>query len=436
MAKCGCSSACACSVSAGTGVTVTGVGTQANPYVISATGGVLTVNDTPSVDLTLLGSGTAVDPYILSAAAKISAIAGNALTQQADGLAVTCASILACVGATTTVADTNTVNLTQSGGGQITADVIIDPVGGNILTAGPAGLLVSCEAVQDCVGQGFVLGGGLLYNDAAGTYTANISPLAGNSLSIAGDGGLFVPSGGAASITTLDTTCIDLGGNGLGATPLTATPIINAAAGNLLTCTATGLRAALTVGTCGLSGTGAPASPLVANVAVWPFPCPQNAANATEIFCDPVTGQLQGEPRGAMVFDQQFVTTTPAPTAVPAGAGAGTAVGPPLSLTVANPSTCLSAWTFIEIEVDADFDLPAGGTAELMIDGDVMWRDQNRGATTQQDVHTQGTKVVSGGMIAPGASLNVTNELRMRGGAGGATYDRTQLTGRAWVIAI
>lgn len=403
--------------------------------MINATGGVLTVLDTPSVDLTLLGSGTMADPYVLSAAARISAIAGNALTQQADGLAVTCASILACVGPSTTVADTNTVNLTQSGAGLITADVIIDPVAGNLLVAGPDGLSVTCESIQDCVGQGF--GGGLLYDDAAGTFTANISPMAGNSLSIAGDGGLFVPPGGAATITTADTPCIDLSGNGAGATPLSAAPIINAAAGNLLTCTPTGLRAAVSAGPCGISGLGTPASPLVANVATWAFPCPQNAANSTDIFCDPATGQLQGEPRGGFNMDQQFINATPPATAVPGGTGAGTAVGAPLNLTVANPSTCLTAFSFVEIEVDADFDLPAGGgTAELMIDGDVMWRGQNRGSATEQDVHSQGTKVVPAANVAPGGSNTIANELRMRGGAGGATYDRTQLTGRMWVIAI
>lgn len=378
MARCGCSSTCSCSVVAGDGVTVSGIGTAGNPYVISAdAGGALQVNDTPTVNLTLLGSGTEADPHIISAAVNISAIAGNLVTAQVDGLAVT------------------------------------------------------CESIQDCMGT--ALGNGLQYNDGLNLFSVFPSADAGNAISIGGDGGIFAPVGGGNPVLTADTNCINLSGDGSGVA-LSADPIINAAAGNLLTCTPTGLRAALTMGACGLTGDGSAASPLAANTQAWPFAC-DVTAGADGVYCD-ANGELRSPPPIGVNFNQQFINVTVAATAVPAGAGAGTMIAA-LNLNLVNPSTCRTGTTFLEIEVDADFNLPSGGgTAELMIDADVMWRDTNTGSSAQTAVHSQGTKVVPGANIAPGGNATFVNELRMRGGAGGATYTRYQLTGRAWVFAI
>lgn len=147
MAKCGCtSSVCNCVVQAGDGVTVTGAGTAANPYVVAA------------------------DP--------------------ADVV---------------TVADTNTVNMTKAGN-VITSDVIVDPVAGELITSGPAGLAVTCEAVQDCVGNAF--GPGLLYDDAGNQFRARISSDPGNTVMFGGDNGLF-SAPGAFSCASLATCSID-----------------------------------------------------------------------------------------------------------------------------------------------------------------------------------------------------------------------------------
>lgn len=449
-------------------MTVTGIGTAANPYTISSDGGALQVTDSPTVDLTLLGSGTQADPHILSAAVSISGVAGNVLTAQADGLAVTCESIQDCVGAAfgagltyddagngftahvstvagnavtiagdgglyaptgtaVTVADTPTVDLTLAGG-QITAAAIINPVAGNILTGGAGGLLVSCESVQDCVGAAF--GSGLTYNDAGNLFTAHVSTDAGNSVSLGGDGGLFVPPGGAATISTADTNCIDLSGNGAGATPLTAAPIINAAAGNLLTCTATGLRAALTVGTCGLEGTGAPASPLAANVDTWAWPCADTFG--TGVYCRASDGELIADPPTLTFHDQAFTNSTFANLTVPA---ALTNIAN-ASVNITNPSTCRTAMMIFELEADIDFTLPAGGSAVSALNGDAITKIQNTGGSTMTQVHVQGSKTVPGADTAPGGVAVGSCDGAISNGTGGATYSRAQITVRGWAWAI
>jgi hypothetical protein len=77
MAKgCNCAgSSCGCLLTAGGGITITGIGTAANPFVISAVApdlaDIFTIDDTLSVNMTLLGSGTTGDPFILSATASL-----------------------------------------------------------------------------------------------------------------------------------------------------------------------------------------------------------------------------------------------------------------------------------------------------------------------------------------------------------------------------
>lgn len=71
MARCGCSgTSCSCLVVGDGSITVTGSGSGSSPYIVSG-GGVLTVTDTPTVDLSLTGSGSAGSPYALSAAATV-----------------------------------------------------------------------------------------------------------------------------------------------------------------------------------------------------------------------------------------------------------------------------------------------------------------------------------------------------------------------------
>lgn len=95
MARCGCSgSGCSCVVQGSGGISVTGSGTAANPFVVSG-GGVVTVQDTATIDLTLTGAGSGGSPYVLKADAQINvmeladtagtAATGQVLAKQADG---------------------------------------------------------------------------------------------------------------------------------------------------------------------------------------------------------------------------------------------------------------------------------------------------------------------------------------------------------------
>lgn len=78
MAKCGCAgTTCGCNFIGQGGITITGTGTAQDPYRVAlgaiSAAGLLTVDDTTSVDLTLLGTGTGLDPYVLSADVKVGA---------------------------------------------------------------------------------------------------------------------------------------------------------------------------------------------------------------------------------------------------------------------------------------------------------------------------------------------------------------------------
>lgn len=68
MARCGCSgTSCACSVIADpdSAITVTGSGSGASPYVIGG-GGVVTVDDSDTIDFTVTGTGSTGSPYLIT----------------------------------------------------------------------------------------------------------------------------------------------------------------------------------------------------------------------------------------------------------------------------------------------------------------------------------------------------------------------------------
>ncbi|MBA9005909.1 hypothetical protein HNR21_004791 [Actinomadura cellulosilytica] len=324
--------------------------------------------------MTLLGAGTDADPHILSAAVRIATTPGNLLTQ------------------------------------------------------GPDGLTVACEAVQDCVGE--ALADGLEYDDSANQIRARVSTQAGNSLSIGPDGGLFAPQGGGNPVTTADTDCIQMEGDGSGA-PLSASPRLDSAAGNLLSCGPGGLRAAVTTGTCGLTGNGTAAAPLQARTQAWPYAGPVDA-NAGGVYCDSA-GALRSEPRGRYDFVQSQENVTYPSPAVPSGADN---VVTTRSLTVTNPDPCRPAAVILEVEADVDFDLPAGAAGAMGITTDEMVFHRNTGSSAISDWHVQVTKMANMMPIPPGGSATFSIDITMGRGAGGATYNRIQTFLRAFVFVL
>lgn len=70
--NCGCAGgSCGCLIEAGEGVAISGLGTAADPYVVSSAIGVLfdviTFTDSSSVNFTVTGSGTTGDPMNVTA---------------------------------------------------------------------------------------------------------------------------------------------------------------------------------------------------------------------------------------------------------------------------------------------------------------------------------------------------------------------------------
>lgn len=181
MARCGCSgAACNCVLVAGTDVTISGAGTAASPYIISSSAPTLTFTNTNTVDLVRVGDD-------VTATVNLDPAAGNLITANVDGLRLDCDDVTGCLatvlnvvdtpsldlsltgtgtaadpwflsgianaGVPTTVANTNSVNLTQVAG-LITADVNISGAAGNILQSPVAAGGLLADIIVDCTLQG------------------------------------------------------------------------------------------------------------------------------------------------------------------------------------------------------------------------------------------------------------------------------------------
>ncbi len=167
-----------------------------------------------------------------------------------------------------TVTDTSCIDLTVGGDGSvgnpwvISADPIIDPLATNLLACGLNGLLVDsasapfCEAVQDCVG-GMLTGVGFTYDDAGNQFDS--TGTTDQVLVSDGVGGAaWVDAETLISLQVTDTSCIGLtlAGDGSPATPwnISAVPVIDPSAQNILTCGVGGLLADETTTTLAYNG--------------------------------------------------------------------------------------------------------------------------------------------------------------------------------------
>lgn len=209
----------------------------------------VTVSDTQTVNLTITGQA-------LTADVLISSVPGNDLSVNASGLYVSICDKLSglpvtgdiefgvtqLVGADCTlytvpeapgftIADTTTVDLDLDGGPTLRANVNIVP--GTLLTTGPQGLQVTCEAVQDCI---FTTDNNFWeYDDTLNRVTFNPSDDAGNQITVGSDNRPFVP---ATPFNVESSDCIQLS---FVDDTLTAVPIISPESGNVLVCNSEGL---------------------------------------------------------------------------------------------------------------------------------------------------------------------------------------------------
>lgn len=305
----------------------------------------------------------------------------------------------------------------------------LSPVAGNQIEFAPDGGLyvdTDCATVRGCLSEG----NGIDYDPVTGTIAARPSTDAGNSLAFGGDGGLFVPTAAVSCATVR--ACLSEG-DGIDYDPVTgviaARPSTDA--GNTL---AIGGDGGLFVPdptvdvACGLNGDGSSGSPLAVDVVAWPFPCSVDT-NGGDLYCD-TNGRLRTFPRPTVRAEQTSTDQNYPATAVPTVTDVSVEIR---NFPITNTDTCRSAFVIFEAELDVDLTLPANAAAMYGIGGDDMVRMQNRGATTQSAVHVQVTKAYNR-VLAPGAALVEPFDIHMGQGTAGATYTRIQTIHRAFIF--
>lgn len=240
-----------------------------------------------------------------------------------------------------------------------------------------------CAEARAC----FAAGNGLSYDSATGTFSAKVSPAAGNTLTV-GSGGLFVP-------------------------------------------TPTG---AVTPG-CGLTGNGSAASPLRVNTAAWPFACAPEA-NGSVVACD-ANGLLKGEPGYHSYYFQLRETRDYSPALVVPAAVQQVADPNPFTLTVTNPDPCRAMRVLWKQEIRALITLPPNSAATFGFNTEDMWSGGNGGTTTvtRSTVYT-GKIIQQTGNLPPGSATVMSMNFELGRGSGGATCTQVHMSSRVWLMPI
>lgn len=276
---------------------------------------------------------------------------------------------------------TGGINFDQGSG---VISVCISADDNNTLQLGSDGCLfggTDCSAVRTCLDDG----PGLDYNVTTGVFSVCISPNPGNNLALDDNDCLYVPTGSATVSTG-----------------------------------------------CGVLGDGSGGSPVQANTGTWTWPCTLNLTNSTDVYCDPATGRLVGEPSHEARFRTFFQEFTYADLTVPSTPDS---VIQSISATTTNPSTCRTAQVVVIQETDVYFSLPAGAQAAWGQGGDEFGRIMNTGATGFNDYHFQDMKMFSiSTALAAGAGITHNWDVTMGYGSGGATYHRVVVNTRFLII--
>lgn len=197
--------------------------------------------DTNTIDHTNFG------PYghTLSSQVKISAISGNIISAQGDGIYAPATTVA--------VQDSSCIDLSIVGppGAQvISANAIISPNAGNQVQCLANGLFVPPDAAETPI---TVIDTPCINLTASGTANHTVqadlvvSPAPGNAAQCTAQG-LFVPAETVVSVVAVDTPCIDITVTEApsGQFNVSAVPVISPDIGNGLTCTPNGLYATST----------------------------------------------------------------------------------------------------------------------------------------------------------------------------------------------
>lgn len=239
----------------------------------------------------------------------------------------------------------------------------------------PNATIADCADVRGCI----TANQGAAFNQTTGVISVCVSPNANNGLTRDANGCLYVAAG-ASTVTT----------------------------------------------GCGLTGTGAPASPVRANTQTWPYACDPLTQGGV-VSCDP-SGVLVGEPRSrsmmqTVFFDQDF--NQPTGTAVPTTATQSNQVAT-VTMNVTNPDPCRTSINITMQECAVTCILPAGARVEYGFDADNMVQHTNRGTATESDFYVQVAKTVNRPVIAAGATVTNSFGVFVGLGTNGATYTHVQ----------
>lgn len=262
-----------------------------------------------------------------------------------------------------TVLNTNTIDMILVGQ-QIHSIVNIAPVGGDgqLLTEIAGGLIVTCEAVQDCI---FTIPNNFWqYNDPGDSVLFSPSTDAGQAITTGTDGKPYVPSL-AVTLSVLDTDCLNLTYNTT-TNVLSGQIIISPDAGNQIQCTPNGLFVPNTAASflpfnnlC-LATTVNQPTPNQFQILVSPIISP-DAGNIFECRGNGIyVSEAASSTPGAFDFSGPgiaLLTTDPLPTGAPVS-------GPVHSVTICNPSLDRNAVVDIIVSVPAFSSV--GGTESLI----------------------------------------------------------------------
>lgn len=175
----------------------------------------------------------------------------------------------------------------------------------------------------------------------------------------------------------------------------------------------------------GLSGNGAPGTPVTPNVSGWTFPCP--AETAASVIVVDNNGVLKGEPGYHTAYFEDFQQFIPEPgnNLVPA---TDTVVNV-FQFPVTNPDLCRGVRVIVRRDIDVFFDLPIGGEGAAGIGPNQLVHVKNNGTDFYAANHGQYSVMSqANGFLGPGANQVLGLDAVLGGGVGGGAFSLIQVS--------